>query len=51
MLLWTSTFATLVSGFGVINYAAIPWIGDLVAVVFVMSMFAAVCAAESRTSS
>jgi hypothetical protein len=49
MFLWASTFATLISGFGVVNYAAVPWIGDLVAVVFVISMFAAVCATEPRT--
>jgi len=49
MFLWASTFATLISGFGVVNYGAVPWIGDLVAVVFVISMFAAVCATESRT--
>jgi hypothetical protein len=49
MLLWASTLATLLSGFGVVNYAAVPWVGDLVAVVFVISIFATVCATESRT--
>ena|SRR5688572_395261 len=49
MLLWASTFATLVSGFGVVNYAAMPWIGDLAAVVFVISMFATVCATGSSS--
>ena len=49
MLFWASTVAAIVSGFGVVNYGALPWIGDLIAVVFLITMFVAVCAAESRT--
>ena len=49
MLLWASILAAIVSGFGVVNYGALPWIGDLIAVVFLISMFVAVCATELRT--
>jgi hypothetical protein len=47
MILWASILAAIVSGFGVVNYGALPWIGDL-AVVFLISMFVAVCATEVR---
>ena len=49
MLLWASIVAAVVSGFGVVNYGALPWIGDLIAVVFLITMFVAVCATEART--
>jgi hypothetical protein len=49
MLLWASILAGFVSGFGIVNYGAVPWIGDLIAVVFLISMFVAVCATELRT--
>jgi hypothetical protein len=48
MLLWASIVAAVVSGFGVVNYGALPWIGDLIAVVFLITMFVAVCATEAR---
>ena len=46
MLSWASIVAAIVSGFGVVNYGALPWIGDLIAVVFLITMFVAVCAIE-----
>ena len=49
MLLWASILAAFVSGVGVVNYGALPWIGDLIAVIFLISMFVAVCATELRT--
>jgi hypothetical protein len=30
MILWASILAAMVSGFGVVNYGALPWIGDLI---------------------
>ena len=49
MVLGASIVAAIVSGFGVVHYGALPWVGDLIAVVFLISMFVAVCATESRT--
>jgi hypothetical protein len=49
MLLWASILAAILSGFGVVNYGPLPWIGDLIAVIFLISIFVAVCAAEMRT--
>jgi hypothetical protein len=49
MLLWASILVAILSGFGVVNYGPLPWIGDLIAVIFLISMFVAVCATEART--
>ena len=49
MLLWASILAAILSGFGVVIYGPLPWIGDLIAVIFLISMFVAVCATETRT--
>jgi hypothetical protein len=49
MLLWASILLAVVGGIGVANFGAPHWIGDLLALIFVVSLFVAVCATETSS--